>query len=40
VVIFNEHPEIKHIKLSLGDAQKEFTINGQALQTIVIPKPE
>jgi glucosylceramidase len=40
VVVFNEYPETKHITLSLGNAKKHITIQGQALQTIVIPKVE
>ncbi len=38
VVIFNEAAEVKHITLSLKNSIKKFSISGQAIQTIVIPK--
>ena len=38
VVIFNQEPEVKHIKLYLNNSYKNISINGQAIQTIVIPK--
>lgn len=37
VVVFNEHPEVKNIDLSIGGQHATFQINRQAIQTIVIP---
>jgi glucosylceramidase len=38
VVVFNQEEEAKIIVLSLGDKTTTISINGQAIQTIIIPK--
>ena len=38
VVIFNQDPESKNISLKLGESTVDFQINGQAIQTVVIPQ--
>lgn len=38
MVLFNEGVEPKHYKLSLNEKSIELNINGQAIQTIILPK--
>lgn len=38
VVMLNQDSEAKNITLSLGNRSKELSINGKAIQTIIIPK--
>ena len=38
VVVFNQNPEGKDFNLSLGESSIDLNINGQALQTIIIPQ--
>ena len=37
VVIFNEKEQVKAINLTLGESNVTIQINGQAIQTIIIP---
>ena len=37
VVIFNENEQVKNINLSLGESNVTIQINGQAIQTVIIP---
>ena len=40
VVVFNQNPESKSFNLALSDSSIDLKINGQAIQTIIIPKSE
>jgi len=37
VVLFNENEQVKNINLSLGESNVTIQINGQAIQTVIIP---
>ena len=39
VVIFNQETELKHMRITLGESTINLQINGQAIQTVVIPQP-
>jgi len=38
VVIFNQETELKHMRITLGESTINLQINGQAIQTVVIPQ--
>ena len=37
VVLFNENEQVKNINLSLDESNVTIQINGQAIQTVIIP---